>query len=235
MIATRESLARDFICLTTHRAFDGDVKTPWDEAGERLRELLRQEGCDPRAVVFAGQVHGSDIVHIGPGEQGITRRDGCDGLVTAEPGVMLVIRTADCLPVVLVDEEAGICGGFHAGWRGSFGNIVGRGIALMTTLGASPERLRGWIGPSICAAAYEVSEELIADFRKAHGHLGNFTNGRLLDLPELNRLQAQAAGMAPGALADSGLCTFTRGELFHSHRRQGNARGHQFTVCGFAP
>lgn len=233
MIATRETLAQDFLCLTTHRAFDGDVKTPWAEAGERIWGLLAAEYPEPRAVVFAGQVHGSNIVEIGPGESGVTRRDECDGLVTGETGIVLVIRTADCLPVVLVDEEAGVCGGFHAGWRGSLDNIVGRGIGMLCAMGAKAERLRGWIGPSICGAAYEVSAELIDQFAGRHGHLGNFMTGRKLDLPALNRLQAEAAGMAPGALQNSGLCTFTRDDLFHSHRRQGTARGHQFTLCGF--
>jgi YfiH family protein len=234
MIAVETNLATGFHAFTTGRSFDGVLKSPWREAGEKLRRLMEDSmGLVPRRIVFAGQVHGNAVATVGDGDA-LTRIEDVDGLVTAERGVYLVVRTADCLPLVLVEEQARVCAVLHAGWRGSFENILARGVEAMEELGAERQRIRGWIGPAIAGENYEVSEELAESFRVRHGNLGVFTEGRYLDLPRLNALQARGAGLAPDALNYCGLCTFVRDDLFHSHRRQGTLRGHQFTVGGFA-
>ncbi len=225
---------RGFAAFCTSRSFDDGVKMPWREAAPKIAELLRRRGAaPPRPLAFAAQVHGTTIAEVTPAMDAFLSLPECDGLLARGVGANLVIRTADCLPVVVVDQVTGLFGACHAGWRGSRANILGALIAGLSARGADPARLTGWIGPAICSEAYEVSEELARDFDSAWGHLGPFTDGRLLDLWELNRLQSVAAGMRPGALADSGLCTVRHSHLFHSHRRQGSVRGHQFTVCGW--
>lgn len=229
-------LGPGFFCATTHRTFDGDLATPWQEAGKRLALLLEQEqGKRPAAVALAAQVHGADVcvVDPGPGDGPVLQMPHCDGLVTARAGVALAVRTADCLPVVAVDPEARICGVFHAGWRGSLGNITGEGIGRMKELGADPGRMLVWIGPGISGRRYEVSAEMIADFAGRWGHLGCFHARRMLDLPVLNALQARAQGVGEGRVSFSGFCTWERDDLFWSHRRDGRKRGHLFTICGF--
>ena len=228
-IADRAMLAEGFLCLSTSREFCPEGRIPRDEAARRLAKLLPPGS----QIAFADQVHGAEVIAIGPFTAAQEEIPSCDGLAINRIGVFLVIRTADCLPVVLVDPEAGVCAALHAGWRGSLAGIVSKGVSLMQTLGARAERIRLWIAPGVGAASYEVSQELIDRFVAAHGDLGTFHQGRLLDLAELNRLQALKAGLATDSIVVSDYCTFRDADLFYSHRRQGFDRGQQYTVCGF--
>ena len=237
LLAAVSSLGVGGVAFTTSRAFDSSLDTPWEEAGERLRGLFLDLGMpEPRRLVFAGQVHGTAVGRVPEDleepEAPIARIPRCDALVTAEPGTFLVIRTADCLPVCLADGEAGVVAAAHAGWRGTYENMIAAAVSEMTRLGARPDRIEGWTGPRIGRESFEVGPDLARDFQEKWGRLGAFAEGRMLDLPALNSHQAREAGMASGALRDSGLCTFSRQDLFHSHRRQGRRRGHQYTVCG---
>lgn len=233
-IAVEATLAPGFVCFTTGRDFDSNAKAPWREAAEKLEDLIaRRTGISPRRVVLAGQVHGNHVVTCGAEGEALENVPGCDSLVTAEGGVFLVIRTADCVPVVLVDAEAHVCGALHAGWKGTRQNIMFRTVQAMRSIGATAGRVKGWIGPAISRANYTVSDSLVGEFLAAHGHLGAFTEGSKLDLPRLNALQAIDSGIGPELIVDSRLCTYGESKLFHSHRRQGPVRGHQFTVCGF--
>lgn len=233
-VAARCELAAGFVCFTTSRQFDETQSTPHEDAGLRLIEILRQDfRCRPSRLVFAGQVHGNTVAVCGREGEPIERIAKCDALVTAGRSVFLVIRTADCVPVVLTDETAGICAGLHAGWRGTRQNIISRTVRAMEQLGAVPARIRGWIGPAISSRNYPVAESLAGEFTNAFGRLGEFANGTHLDLPELNILQAVESGLRPDAILRSGYCTFEHESLFHSHRRQGRSRGHLYTVCGF--
>lgn len=234
-IAVQHDLADDFFCMVTSRIFDNDADRPWQDAATSLLELLRSEGIAVRRMIFAGQVHGTRVEAVEDSGESTERICECDGLVTAEKGTALVIRTADCVPVVIVDPVAGVCGCLHAGWRGTIGNIVSRGIKKMKALGASQDNMRLWTGPAICRENYEVSPELIEQFQSVHGGLGDFFEGRCLDLPRLNLLQGLSEGISKHSLEMSGLCTYRHEKLFHSHRRQNRLRGHQYTVCGFLP
>jgi len=235
-IAASHALAPGFACFTTGRGLPNHKETTIAESAESIRALLPGEVV---AIVFAGQIHGTTVTPIGCGTKGVVRMPSCDGLVTDKAGMALVIRTADCLPLVLVDAEARVCAGLHAGWRGCFENMLEAGVAASVALGARRERLRLWIGPCIRGSVYEVSPELGEDFQKRWGHLGMIVRQPasaprpFLDLPELVALQAQAAGITSDRIVDSGLCTFSDARIFHSHRRQGTDRGHEFTVCGF--
>jgi hypothetical protein len=235
VVAARFSSVERFACFTTSRHFDSPQRLDLAVAGERLADLVEEfHGCRPERVAFAGQVHGSAVkrVDASTGSEGVVRLPECDGLVTAERGTMLVMRTADCLPVVLWDAAAGVCAALHAGWRGTRANIVARGIEAMEELGADRGRIAGWIGPAVCGESYEVSEELVQEFKEAFGP-GGFVNGRFLDLPALNQMQAESSGLSQGALRWSALCTYTNPQLFHSHRRHGFERGQQYTLGGF--
>lgn len=95
------------------------------------------------------QVHGADVVVAEPGT-----RPECDGLVTAERGVVLMVRAADCVPVLLGDPVAGVVGAAHAGRLGLVSGVVPATVARMRELGA--ERITAWIGPHICGSCYEV-------------------------------------------------------------------------------
>lgn len=207
----------------------------WDVAAQRLASLLAEDyDAGQPNIIFTGQVHGDRVVPVRASlDQPFRRIDACDGLVTADPGVFLVIRTADCVPIVLVDRESMVCGACHAGWRGTRANIVSKTVTEMVVLGARPATMSAWIGPCIAGDSYQVSADLAEDFRREFGALGHFSEGRMLDLVRLNRLLLQESGVPSSAISDTGLCTYKDEHLFHSHRRQSTVRGHQFTLCGW--
>lgn len=234
-IAVEKEITEGFVCLTTSRWFPGSVPSAgWKQGTEELERLLaRRFGSRPNALVVAEEVHGNEVSIIDSGARGIAMAEKCDGLATVGRGVFLVILTADCVPVVLVDPDSGVFGCCHAGWRGTRGRIINELILKMACLGAVPERMRGWIGPAISQECYEVSPELAKDFQDAFKDLGDFTTGRHLDLVALNRLQAIAGGMKESLIESSGFCTFSDQDRFYSHRRGETVKGQQYTVCGF--
>ena len=120
-------------------------------------------GVDLGAMVYARQVHGTDAVVVGPDDVGRGTRqendavDAADILVTRSPAVSLVIMVADCVPLALVDPEAGVLAAVHAGWRGTAGGAVANALAAMVALGARPEKVRAYLGPAVSPLRYQVN------------------------------------------------------------------------------
>jgi polyphenol oxidase len=105
-----------------------------DRAVDTNWERLRREVPDLKLVARLNQVHGN-VVHAATRDTAALRPPG-DGLVTAEPGVMLGIFSADCVPILMVDSKHKIAGALHAGWRGVIGDIADAGVRAMVQLGA---------------------------------------------------------------------------------------------------
>lgn len=118
---------------------------------------------DPEALLSPYQVHGGEAVLVRP--SGPQSRPRCDALVTDEAGIALAILTADCAPVLLADEEAGVIGAAHAGWKGLLAGVLPAVVALMVQAGARQSRIRAAIGPCIGQASYEVGPEFVARFQ----------------------------------------------------------------------
>jgi hypothetical protein len=156
-----------------------------------------------------------------------------DALVTTLPGLLLVVQTADCLPVFLLDRQRKVCGLAHGGWRGLLGGIAGRLARAMIDLGAAPSGLEAWLGPAIGAAQYEVGGELVAQFRAAFSGAPVAPDDRHLDLAAVARHQLVAAGVAPVRILSSGECTRARDDRYHSYRAQGEAAGRMLSFIGF--
>lgn len=240
--AAPEHLPEGIRVFSTDRAFDSAPSRDWRSSAALLRaELERRDPGAVEWIVFLNQTHGGRVLMVEdptllPGaetdtESGAVLSPEADGAVTSRPGVALVVRTADCLPVVVWHGETGSVGTAHAGWRGTMEAISATMAFSMTMLGARQRQLSGWIGPRIDGSRYEVSEDLIRDFVREHGHLGRFADGRFLDLPALNRAQLAGAGMVPSSLVDSGLCTVELNARFPSHRCEGAQRGRIYTVA----
>lgn len=167
------------------------------------------------------QVHGADVVHVvDPPDP---RADGpeADALVTTRHGIGLMVRAADCVPVLLADPIAGVVGAVHAGRLGMTLGIVGRAVAQMRTLGA--DQLRGWIGPHVCGRCYEVPEamrdEVAAVVPEARSETSWGTPA--LDLGAGVAAQLAAAGVSARHV---GHCTL-EDERLHSYRRDGGEAG----------
>jgi hypothetical protein len=168
------------------------------------------------------QIHSSTCVAaegragaLGPG----------DALIENTPGAVVAVRTADCIPILLVDERLRAVAAVHAGWRGTVARIAAHALeALRERFGTSPADVHAAIGPGIGPCCYEVGPEVAAQFG---------AQGRTrIDLPGANRRQLIEAGVTPGRIYASNLCTMCRGEDFHSFRRDGEAAGRLFSFAG---
>ncbi len=178
------------------------------------KDFVRALGA--RRMVSLWQEHG-DVVHvIGKGER---PREG-DGLIVAERGVVAVIKTADCIPVIIYAPDNAIAAVVHAGWRGTAADITGKALRRLAAMGAKPDQLGVLIGPGIGPCCYNVGEDVALAFRGA-GFAGDIFERRgsstFLDLKKANRRLAEAEGVRE--ILDVGLCTACRGDLFFSARR----------------
>jgi YfiH family protein len=168
-----------------------------------------------------------------------------DGLITAVPGILLGIQTADCVPVLVADTRQRVVAGFHAGWRGTAAQIVERGIVeMVSSFGSRPEDMIAAIGPSIGACCYAVGEEVHTAF------LRNFPYGEALfrrgsdsglhlNLWEANRRQLVDSGLTPESISLLGECTgctgLPSGRRYFSHRCEQGFTGRMMNVIGIDP
>jgi YfiH family protein len=184
------------------------------------------------------QVHGK-MVHVVDTEHAVERRIG-DGMVTDAPGVALAIFTADCVPVLLTDPEAGIIGALHAGWRGTLAGIASEGMNVMAALGAQRDRVRVALGPSIGSCCFEVDAELGEHFvSQVPGAAACCRPGRPgknhLDLRGIIRQQLLDAGVVDDSIVDAGPCTRCDSDRFFSRRAaRGAATGVQMSFIGMS-
>lgn len=208
----------------------------------------RVAGALPELATFgADQIHSDAVALIREPLAGLISSEGfrwneslragefprTDALVTALPGTLLVIQTADCLPVFAIDPQRRIAGLAHCGWRGLRANLTARLIESMAAAGAWIEYIQVWLGPCIHADRYEVSRELVEDFRAAWPGAPVADDGRHLDLPAIANHQLVQAGIDAGAIADSGQCTFACAGRYHSWRAHGPGAGRMLSFLGF--
>lgn len=170
------------------------------------------------ALVMARQVHSPDVVTV---ESPWTRDSApeADALVSARPGIVLGIVTADCAPVLLCDREAGVIGAAHAGWRGAKGGVLANTVAAMEALGAQAARMAAAIGPCIAQPSYEVDAAFRAAFSEEDGRF--FAPGReghfQFDLPGYVAGLLHEAGV--GTVDRLALDTYAGEDRFFSYRR----------------
>lgn len=146
-----------------------------------------------------------------------------DAVVSAAPGVICAVLTADCAPVLLADAEAGVVGAAHAGWKGALGGIVHSTVAAMEALGARPGRIVAVVGPCIAQASYEVGADYQERFEHHDAGSGRFfapgatPDKRLFDLPGYVLWRLEQAGV--GEAAWTGDDTRVDAARFYSNRR----------------
>lgn len=171
------------------------------------------------------QVHGRDVLVVRSAEDPRSEGERCDALATDLKGVLLGVKTADCVPVLLGDPRTGACAAVHAGWRGTLAGIVGHALARMREeFGTDPGDVCAAVGPAALGCCYEVGGDVVAAFRENFADAGAlFTPTReghaLVDLHEANRRQLVGSGVAPERVHLLPLCTICRPDLFFSYRR----------------
>ena len=162
-----------------------------------------------------------------------------DGLISDDPGVLLGIQTADCLPILVADRKRRAVGAFHAGWRGTLKRIVEKGVCSMRDeFGSEPEDLTAAIGAGIGSCCFVVGDEVRQLFRGQFHYAEELFASALdlrLDLVEANRRQLLAAGLPPEAVFALKECTSCRTDRFFSYRAEKGKTGRMMAVIGIAP
>ncbi len=147
-----------------------------------------------------------------------------DGLVTSHSGLMLSVIAADCAPVYLMDEKAGVIGLLHCGWRSAAGELIHNGVEKMKLLGASPENIKAVIGHHICKDCYEVKEDVRAEFAKQFSvkeleSIFTVRDGHMyLDISRTIIEKVQREGISHENISDTGVCTCHNTD-YYSYRR----------------
>jgi polyphenol oxidase len=147
---------------------------------QNRRLLAATLGASLADFVFARQVHGARVRVVGAADRGsgaLCLDDAiadADALVTATPGVVLAILTADCVPIVLHDPVARVLACVHAGWRGTVAGVSAAALAAMQALGSRPSDVIAGIGPAIAAARYQVGADVHQAVTQAFGPANTF-------------------------------------------------------------
>ncbi len=197
---------------TTRAAGDyglGEGEPP-AEAVARWHALQQELGSIAPHVASAKQVHGTKVLEHAAGGEGWTRHEGADGHVSFAPGVACVVTIADCVPVFIA-HPSGAIALLHAGWRGTAGRIVERGITRMVERGFEAADLKVHFGPAICGRCYQVGPDV---FEQLTGW--QTIRNRNVDLRALLAEQAKELGVRQ--LSASPHCTRCDNDRFFSHR-----------------
>jgi polyphenol oxidase len=213
-------------------------------------------------LVTVRQFHSNLVIRASADDVGRERPRRADGVITDEPGLLLAVQVADCIPVLIADRRRRVVGAFHAGWRGAVRRIVEIGVGRMRLeFGSRPEDLIAAIGPGNGPCCYAVGEEVISEFESQFVYARElvhevystdvvrnkypmlFLTQRApghsdigpqihIDLIEANRRQLLDAGVRASAISILGGCTACHRELFYSHRASGGHAGRMMGVIG---
>jgi YfiH family protein len=201
---------------------EGWIRADWPApdgvvAGTTLRDSDFELPTEPQ---WLNQVHGTRVVKWGSADFDVGPPDA-DAIISDEPGSICVVRTADCLPVLLCSCDGSEIAAIHAGWRGLAAGIVEATLAKMSTTASD---LIAWFGPAISQAAFEVGPEVKDVFVQENAIAGSafLENERghwQADLYALARQRLEAAAVS--RIFGGGLCTHADAQRFYSYRRDG--------------
>lgn len=188
---------------------------------ENRRRAFDALGLDIEKAAYLKQIHSTIVCDAIPGQQ-----EG-DALVTNKKGISIAVSGADCFPVLFHDPVASVIGAAHCGWKGTINRLPGKVILRMQELNCKAEHIRVAIGPGISRIAYEVSPELIVQFREA-GFSDHCFSGRNLELAQCIRQNLLESGISEAHIQTLARCT-TDADFF-SHRRDKGLTGRLWSV-----
>lgn len=211
----------------------GDAK---ENVLENYRRMASALGVEDSKYTLSHQTHTTNVRQmtakdIGKGIWIPRNYENVDGMITNEPGMVLVTFYADCVPLYFLDPVHKAIGLSHSGWRGTVGRIGQCTLEKMREVyKTNPEDVIACIGPSICGDCYEVGSEVASKFLEAFPYgKGIVTDGReghfQLDLWKANETVLLEAGILPENLHITNVCTRCNPDIFYSHRIMGNKRG----------
>jgi YfiH family protein len=174
----------------------------------------------PTGITTLRQIHSGIVLEAT--EPGVDRFADGDGLITNQPGVLVGVRTADCVPILIVDARTHSVAAVHAGWRGTAAEIVRVAVEQMGAFyNSNPNDLHAAIGPAIGQCCYEVGPDVAHQF---------CTTESRIDLSAINAQQLTNAGV--NDVWQSHQCTFCEAEKYFSYRREKEAAGRMISFAG---
>ncbi len=200
---------------------------PWLVHGFGTRWSQNFGSCHNLATLH--QIHSDTVVTAGG-------RSGCigegDALLENTPGLLVAVKTADCIPLLLVDPVHRAVAAVHAGWRGTARNIGAHAVSAMAAaFGTQPGDLHAAVGPGIGKCCYQVGPDVASEFSEYEEGLCDSAQPVFLDLGQINRRQLAACGVGISRIYLSGLCTKCNPD-FHSFRRDKQDAGRMLSVAG---
>ncbi len=205
---------------------------------ENFKRMAEAIGVEPDSLVFAAQTHTTNVRKVTAGDKGkgivypLDYQD-VDGLITNEPGICLTTFYADCVPLFFIDPVHKAIGLSHSGWRGTVGRMGQETLRRMKEeYGTEAEDVIAAVGPSICQACYEVSEDVIEKFKEAFGEIywrelfyKKENNKYQLNLWKANEIILLEAGVRKENIAVTNVCTNCNSDMLFSHRATKGKRG----------
>lgn len=205
--------------------------------------LARAFATGLERLVTVNQVHGTDLLVLDAANPDYSyfQKLEADGIITNQPGVMVGVCVADCVPVLLLDPVRRVVAALHAGWKGTAAGICRKGVeALVGVFGSEPRQILAAVGPAIGGCCYEVDAPVVEAFRRTENGWGDFARetgaGKWqLDLAAANVRQLVESGVAEANIEASGLCVSCTPESFFSYRRDGGETGRQMGFIMLKP
>ena len=197
---------------------------------ENRRRFLSLFDGDFR-LATAWQVHGDGIKEVTIEEDVSNSDEKFDALVSRLPGILVGVKTADCVPVLLADPKTGAFAAVHAGWRGTVQSIVAEAVARMKNVfGTEARDLICAIGPAASGRCYEIGQDVIDEFRlnfkSSEKYFSPTREGHaLVDLHSANKDQLLESGVTESSIFTAPFCTMERTDLFFSYRLEKNKYG----------
>ena len=215
---------------------------------ENIRILARtvsEDVLDEACVICAPQIHSAIIRSVTEADRGtgviLPHGGEGDGFITDVPGVLLMIRVADCVPILYAarrsDGSPIVCA-THAGWRGTVSGIAAEAIRRIVGMGGDISTVRCAIGQAIHPCCYEVGEDFREAVTQAQGsdfarhHIENRDGNLYADVPKMNRTILLSAGLTEEQIDVSPACTACAPHLYHSHRASRGMRGAMGALIG---
>lgn len=199
------------------------------------KQLCGMLGVEYENLIIPRQTHSLNVAVIRELPVSVENIENVDALVSTLPNVALAINTADCVPIVLVDEKAHVIAVVHSGWKGTVGRIAALTVEKMIECGANAQHIKAVMGPCICGDCFEVGPEVIEQFEK-NGFdndqviLRNFGERHHIDLPQACRQSLLEVGVCDENISVSKVCSRCNPQEFFSARRLGINSGRTLTV-----
>lgn len=208
---------------------------PFDATAKRFLSAIGQSDA---TLATCKQVHSAEVRVVKGEPDPRDNATECDALTARAEGVLLGIKTADCVPVLIADTRSSAVTAIHAGWRGAASRIVERAYAVMaSTWSTRRADCIAAIGPSVCGSCYEVGTEVLERFKNEFPYAKRFISNEHddkghVDLKTACLIQLEMCGLSHDQIFVSELCTICRNDLFFSYRKEGLRAGRILSVVG---